>query len=291
MAELITLKHFGAAHRHYHIYRIQSSTVAHNTHYHNYFQVCFVTRGELTHGQESSEVILGPGDAFIIPPGFSHSIHFHNVYSQMYSLSFDGQLFRGSSTQSGAQQFLSDLQSRNGEPVRLRVVLDKQQRSMLQRLMDCLMYQQQTDCPAELSAAPSLIESILYLLAQSYYSQDQNADRLDQLRVYTSTLAQCTEYIDDHYKQNISLSDISRLFGMSRSTFCAVFPQFTGMSLRNYIAQKRILEAQILLRAHPGMPLNQIAAEVGYEEMSTFYRNFLRFAGMSPSEYRKLNKK
>jgi len=209
----------------------------------------------------------------------------------MYSLSFDARLFRGSSKQSGAQQFLSDLQQRNGEPVRLRVELDKQQRSMLQRLMDCLMYQQQTDCPRELSAAPSLIESILYLLAQGYYSQDQNADRLDQLQIYTSTLAQCTEYIDAHYNETISLQDISHLFGMSRSTFCAIFPQYTGMSLRNYIAQKRILEAQILLRAHPSMPLNQVAAEVGYEEMSTFYRNFLRFAGMSPSEYRKLSKK
>jgi len=291
MAELITLKHFDAAKRHYHIYRIQSSSIAHNTHYHNYFQVCFVTRGELTHAQEGAEVILGPGDAFIIPPGFSHSICFRNVYSQMYSLSFDGRLFRGCSKQSGAQQFLSDLQQRNGEPVRLRVELDKQQRSMLQRLMDCLMYQQQTDCPRELSAAPSLIESILYLLAQGYYSQDQNADRLDQLQIYTSTLAQCTEYIDAHYNETISLQDISHLFGMSRSTFCAIFPQYTGMSLRNYIAQKRILEAQILLRAHPSMPLNQVAAEVGYEEMSTFYRNFLRFAGMSPSEYRKLSKK
>lgn len=291
MAELITLKHFNAAHRHYHIYRIQSSTVAHNTHYHNYFQVCFVTRGELTHGQENSEVILGPGDAFIIPPGFSHSIRFHNVYSQMYSLSFDERLLRNNPTQSAALQFLSDLQSSNNEPIRLRVVLDKQQRSMLQRLMDCLMYQQQTDCPAELSAAPSLVESILFLLAQGYYSQDQNADRLDRLQVYTGTLAQCIEYIDTHYKQNISLTDISHLFGMSRSTFCAVFPQYTGLSLRNYIAQKRILEAQILLRAHPEMPLNQIAAEIGYEEMSTFYRNFLRFAGISPSEYRKLNKK
>lgn len=291
MAELITLKHFNAAKRHYHIYRIQSSTVAHNTHYHNYFQVCFVTRGELTHAQEGTEVILGPGDAFIIPPGFSHSIHFRNVYSQMYSLSFDARLFRGNSKQSGAQQFLSDLQSRNGEPVRLRVELDKQQRSTLQQLMDCLMYQQQTDCPQELSAAPSLIESILYLLAQGYYSQDQNADRLDQLQTYTSTLTQCTEYIDARYNEPISLADISHLFGMSRSTFCAVFPQYTGMSLRNYIAQKRILEAQILLRAHPGMPLNQVAAEVGYVEMSTFYRNFLRFAGMSPSEYRKLSNK
>ena len=64
MAELITLDRFGAAARQYHIYRIRSSTVSHQAHYHDYFQVCFVISGALLHSQGNEQVLLMPGDAF-----------------------------------------------------------------------------------------------------------------------------------------------------------------------------------------------------------------------------------
>ena len=71
MPEFVNLDRLGAKERHYHIYRIRSSTVSHQDHYHDYFQVCFVTSGELLHRQGDEEVLLLPGDAFVIPPGFS----------------------------------------------------------------------------------------------------------------------------------------------------------------------------------------------------------------------------
>jgi two-component system response regulator YesN len=152
--------------------------------------------------------------------------------------------------------------------------------------MESLTRQLQSDCPPELSAAPSLISSVLYLLAQSYYQQPQNADQLQDLVNDNSTLLQCTRYIDQHYKEPLSLTSLSKQFGLSRSAFCTLFPQFTGVSLRQYISQKRIQEAQLLIRSHPELPLSQIAMEVGYEDHSTFYRNFLRLTNISPSQYR-----
>ncbi len=292
MAEFVTLEHFRATQRHYHIYRIKSSMLDHQSHYHNYYQVCFVTCGEILHCQEGESIILGPGDAFIIPPGFSHSLHFNNIYSEMYSLAFEDTLFHSGFSQSNAHRFLTDLQTgistRNGLCVRLRVMLDGKQQQSVRALMDCLLRQQNSPCPPELSAVPSLISSVLCLLAQGYYQQPHNAHQFSELVNYNSTLLQCTRYIDQHFKQPLSLTALAKQFGLSRSAFCAVFPQFTGLPLRRYIAQKRILEAQRLIRSHPDLPLNQIALEVGYEDFSTFYRNFLRVAGVSPSKYRDL---
>lgn len=285
MSELVTLDRFQASEKHYHIYRIRSSALDHQTHCHNYYQVCFVTCGEILHHQQGDVVPLGPGDAFIIPPGLSHSLHFNNTYSEMYSLAFEHSLFHAGFSQSNIYQFLTGLQD-SGPSVRLRVVLDKNQRLGIQSLMDCLIRQQAESCPPELSAAPSLISSILYLLAQGYYQQPQNAHRLNELVNYNSTLLQCTRYIDQNFTQSITLTSLAKQFGLSRSAFCTVFPQFTGMPLHRYLAQKRIAQAQLLIRSHPERPLNQIAAEVGYTEESTFYRNFLRQTGMSPSRYR-----
>ena len=290
MAELVTLENFQAAQQHYHIYRIRQTALNHKEHYHNYYQVCYVVSGELKHCQNRDTVTLSAGDAFIVPPGFTHSLHFDNAYTEMYSLAFDTQLFAPGFPQSNAYKFLESLQSKAAVPihnsVRLQVSLSRSQRRLMESLLECLIRQQQEDYPPGLSAAPSLTASIIYLLAQSYYQQPQNTSELDELAVYNSTLLQCVAYIDQHFRESISLEDLTKRFGLSRSSFCSVFPQFTGMPLRRYIANKRIKEAQAIIRAHPKKPLSLVAAEVGYNDDSTFYRNFLQITGVSPSNYR-----
>lgn len=290
MAEFVTLETFQAAQRHYHIYRIRQTELNHKDHYHNYYQVCYVVSGELKHCQSCDTVTLSAGDAFIVPPGFAHSLHFDNAYTEMYSMAFDEQLFAPGFPQSNAYKFLESLQVKAAVPagnsVRLQVTLSRSQRRLMESLLECLIRQQQEDCPPGLSAAPSLTASIIYVLAQSYYQQPQNTGELDELAIYNSTLLQCVAYIDQHFREPISLTDLAKRFGLSRSSFCSVFPQFTGMPLRKYIASKRIKEAQTLIRSHPNKPLSLIAAEVGYNDDSTFYRNFLQITGLAPGKYR-----
>lgn len=290
MERLITLKQFNAADRQYHIYRIRSSSIAHKPHYHNYFQICFVVSGELLHKQGQQAVLLGPGDTFLIPPGLSHSLQFTGKASQIYSLSFSPEVFDAGFHQSNAWWFLSQLQPDPVTPIPLRIVPEQDTCRQILSLIECLLWQQQSDCPAQLSAAAGIISAIVCLLAQSYYSQPQNANALAILTSQNNILLQCTQYIDSHYKENISLEALARHFGLSRATFCAVFPQQTGLSPHKYIAKKRIEEAQELIRSHPEKSLNLIAAEVGYDDPSTFYRNFLKITGISPTKYRQMHK-
>lgn len=291
MSELVDLSRFDAQQRHYHIYRIRNSLMDHLAHCHNYFQLCLVTSGRILHCQQGDSVPLGPGDAFIIPPGMTHSLHFDSPYSELYSLAFELSLFHPGFPRSSVYSFLSSLQSdAPGRSVRLRVPLGETQYTGIQTLMDCLIRQQQDDrTPAELSAAPSLISSLLYLLAQSYYVQPHNSRQLGELDDGSSIILRCTRYIEQNYTQPLDLSSLARQLGLSRSTLCAVFPQFTGLSPHRYIAKKRIEAAQLLIRSHPELTLAQVAARVGFEEPSTFYRTFVRLTGLSPSRYRQLH--
>lgn len=290
MADLFTLEQFQAAARHYHIYRIRQTKVAHLDHYHNYYQVCYVVSGEILHRQNDDAVTLCAGDAFIVPPGLTHSLHFNNAYAEIYSLAFEESLFPPGFPQSNAYGFLENLQSKAALPahssVRLCISLNREQRRLIENLLECLIWQQQSNCPTELSSAPSITAAIVYLLAQGYYRQPQNTSKLDELANYNSTLLQCVAYIDSHFREPISLTGLTKQFGLSRSSFCSVFPQFTGMSLQKYVAQKRIKEAQMLIRSSPQKTISQIAAEVGYCDDSTFYRNFLRITGVSPLQYK-----
>lgn len=290
MPELVTLENFQAAQRHYHIYCISSTAVAHLAHYHDYYQVCYVVSGEILHRQGKDVVALRAGDAFIVPPGFVHSLHFNNAYSRMYSLSFSQTLFAPGFSRSNAHQFLAGLQtgaaSMEKETVRLRVPLDKNFRQSMEDLMKCLIRQQETSCPRGLSAAPSLVMSILYLLSQSYFRQPQNAQAYSALSDYSAAVMECIRYVDQHYKEPLSPKELAKRYGLSRSVFFSAFPQFAGMSFRRYVAGKRIAEAQMLMRTHPEQSISQIADAVGYVDDSTFYRNFLQITGVIPSKYK-----
>ena len=292
MADFITLEHFQATDRRYHIYRLRKTKVAHHAHYHNYYQVCYVVSGELIHRQDHDAVTLSAGDAFIVPPGFTHSLHFNNERTEMYSLAFEETLFTPGFPQTSGYQFLKSLHTDTVVPeensVRLRVNLNRGQRKVMENLLECLIQQQQTPCPAGLSAAPNLIAAIICTLAQNYYGQPQNTLEFSKLASYDGTLQQCVAYIDRHFREQVTLNDLSKRFGVSRSSFCAIFPQFSGMPLRKYIANKRIKEAQALIRSDPEKSISLIAAEVGYNDDSTFYRNFLQITGLSPGKYKQL---
>ncbi|MBQ3252709.1 MAG: helix-turn-helix transcriptional regulator [Oscillospiraceae bacterium] len=287
MAEFVNLERFHAKARHYHIYRIRSTYLDHQPHYHNYYQICFVVSGELQHIQQRETVRLTAGNAFIVPPGFIHALHFENTRSEVYSLAFEWDLFGPGFSQSEAGRFLTGLHAKDPRHIgmRLRTVLDNPQRQHLQNILDCLIWQQQEKIPDFVSAAPNLVASALQLLIQSYYSQPQNAPHTPTARD-TGTVEQCLEYIDAHFREALSLNELCKQFGMSRSVFCAAFPQLSGLPLRQYIAQKRIAEAQMLIRSQKQLSLSEVATSVGYQDDTTFYRNFLKIAGVTPSQYR-----
>lgn len=293
MSHLISLDYFEATSRHFHIYKLKNSDVAEQMHHHDYFQVCFVSCGEILHeqlGQTDRSVRLCHGDAFIIPPYFSHRIKFMGGRSEIYSLSFSDTLFHPGFFLSNIAPFLDHLQTHtaptNEEIIRLKIKLDKNQRANIQALFECLLREQ--NGADHLSPAASLIAASLYTLAQGYYQQPENRDDYNEIAVYNSSLAQCIEYIDQHYKENINLSDLAKQFAMSRSSFSSLFPRFTGLSLKQYIRRKRVLEAESIIRDCPNLTMSEISLMVGYEDPSTFYRNFLQISGVSPSEYRKL---
>lgn len=291
MAQFITLEYYQAAERKYHANRISNSAKDGQTHYHDYFQVCYVAEGWIQHRWEQDVVILRKGDAFIIPPGFPHSLHFEPDEAQVLLVVFQDSLFHEGFKLSSIAGFLMDLQrdAIRGK-VHMRISLEQRQRRNVEALLEMLIAEQEADNPQGLTAAPSLISSVLHMLAQCYYGEPRKAMERNALVGYVDTMQRCTDYIDRNYEQRLTLEGLSRKFGVSRSAFCTAFRQYTGVPLRQYIARRRIQEAQIRIRSGQEASLSQIAQAVGYEDDSTFYRNFLRIAGVSPARYRQLCK-
>ena len=93
------------------------------------------------------------------------------------------------------------------------------------------------------------------------------------------------KYLDAHYAEAITLPDIGRAMNLSVYYLAHVFKKVVGYAPMQYIAKRRIGEAQEKL-IHTDLSITDIALGVGYNNVSSFNYAFAKFAGMSPSQLR-----
>ena len=92
-------------------------------------------------------------------------------------------------------------------------------------------------------------------------------------------------FIHNNYAE-ITVNDIVKYSGFTRSYFSTVFHRHTGLSINDYLRQYRLKQICDQIRTSD-LPIAQIAARNGYEDPVVFSRMFRNAYGISPREYRK----
>lgn len=98
-------------------------------------------------------------------------------------------------------------------------------------------------------------------------------------------LPQALAWLSEHFTEAVSLVDLARRLGLSRTTLSAAWNRQVGVSLPRFVARLRIERAKELLRL-TDFPIHRIAAECGFRSDSYFINAFRKLAGVSPGDYR-----
>lgn len=96
-------------------------------------------------------------------------------------------------------------------------------------------------------------------------------------------------YIDNHFKENITLDQLSGLAHMNKYYLVHTFKKEFGTSPINYLISRRIEESRFLLR-ETNHNLSMIAQILGFSSLSYFSQCFRRAEGVSPAKYRQQNR-
>lgn len=96
-------------------------------------------------------------------------------------------------------------------------------------------------------------------------------------------------YIMDNYDKKITLTEICRAIGCSKSTLISIFKQEYGTTVNAYISEVRIAEAKELLSATE-KSISEIAEITGFYDQAYLSKVFSARMGISPSEYRRKEK-
>lgn len=101
----------------------------------------------------------------------------------------------------------------------------------------------------------------------------------------SSLISRAKSFINSHYKNDISLDDVSREIDISPYYFSKLFKEETGANFIEYVTNIRIEKAKALL-SDTELSIKEICAEVGYQDPNYFSRIFKKNVGVTPTEFK-----
>ena len=104
-----------------------------------------------------------------------------------------------------------------------------------------------------------------------------------------SLMEEIKSYIDQHFTERISRTELAARFYISRDHLSHIFRASFGMTIPEYVNQLRIGRAMEELEK--GYAVAEAAEKAGFDNLSYFSTVFKKQIGLSPTDYQKSSRK
>lgn len=129
-----------------------------------------------------------------------------------------------------------------------------------------------------LNLLPSICQDTIPLCPEDHSIMDGQAERGD--RIVT-----ICHYIDQHFREELTLDGIASRANLSPQAFCRYFKKHSGMTLVGYLNRLRINEVCAHLDRNHLDSISLIAYNCGFKSITNFNRIFKHIVGCTPKEY------
>lgn len=260
---------------HHTISQISGSDYYHSPTSHRQHEVLLLLSGELSYVIEGETYKVSRGDMIFVAPGEIHTLKVaggipYERIVLLFDMSVLDTMMRelnidlGAFSYDGRNRFHvidSSLVSEFG--------LDK-------LLFDIITYDD-NDKYKRLLIMSKLIRFIINIDKMVEKNKDNFASPAERDKLISSA----TEYIDEHLFEPIRLDSMAKHLLVSKSTLCHKFASVMNMTVNSYVALKKMSAAAELLRE--GKPAAEVAAALGYDNYNSFFYNYKKTMGASPS--------
>lgn len=246
-------------------------------HVHDYYQLYFVTEGVLLHHLSGECRELNPGDGFLLPPNVPHYIEKQSETCGFFALSFQKKFLSGHLPM--VDDFLFSLSQLKKPPSQM--TLPEGDVAMLSQLL----FKMTAECANIQAGSWEILHQglllVLTLFARCFYETVSAEDPVLSSR---QKVLRVIDFVNVHFTREITLEQVVAENGISKATFCKLFESLTGTTFSKYLHTRRIEKAKQLI--FQGQKIAQVSELCGYQDFSTFYRNFKKITGISPTDYR-----
>lgn len=239
-----------------------------NKHFHDYYEILFISNGSGRLIVEGDEYPIKPGALVLIPP-----FKYHYMYIDDASGSYDRHLIH----------FPLDYLAQDGQKI-LAVLFANEDTSCrfyhahtigsnIISLFDRFEEAARMPDRQQLSYTALLTSELMVLLSLT--------DSGDMPRSSEELGARVMRFLNENLDKDLSLDSISRHFFVSKYYLCRAFKRHNGISIHGYVNQKRVINAKRLIDS--GESASVAAYKVGFGDYSAFFRAYVKIVGTAPT--------
>lgn len=250
-------------------------------HCHPEAEFFFLEEGELSFWVEDREFTLEAGDAILIPPQLVHHASKEPGQDCTYSaLVFSLEWLSGYCGGQG-NLYTNTLMKIPYDWIRVFRSREETDGEMLERLSHFASYQSLPIRQYEMR----LLGELLISFQEIYNAVLEGMRYNDKIDVCRENIQKGIDYVIEHYRDGVSLTELAEATGYSESHFCHRFKQVTGYTPFAYLNRIRVIKAseELLMTQDK---VTEIASRCGFDNISYFNRVFRREMGMPPGAYR-----
>ena len=250
-------------------------------HRHNYIEIVYVCTGEITHYIDGKALVTKQGDMLLMNQYVEHSVKMAGADDLGINFIALPEFFDIPLQMMKKHNVIADFligALRHSKHIPQYLVFHLQEHTpvtnLLENMISSLFFANENEDEIN-QYSMGLV--FLYLI-----------NRLDTLaqnssHSYEDIVVQATlKYIDSEYK-TATLSRIADDFKMSLPAISRMIKKNTGFTFLELLMRKRFQKAVMLLM-ETKLPVEDIVADIGYENQSYFYRQFKKRYGMTPCQ-------
>lgn len=221
---------------------------------------------------KTGHVRSGAGNLIFLVPGTRDSLLWHG-HSQRIVASIDPSLLRDAAEQIGLRSLCDFETCWSFEDKQLAHLLTEMDREMASSWAMGSLYGE-------------LLSMSLSIALIKKYGRVSSVSVPLRGGLSRPRLKQVRDYIDENLHRDLRLKDIAALAGLSLFHFARSFRESSGVTLHQYIVQRRVDRAKLLL-LKPEWTIEQVASASGFSGGSQFSRIFRQTTGATPRTWRR----
>jgi len=272
-------------HTPFNIYHFEAEKWMHSVHKHTYFEIIFILKGKGTHNINGNTFSYNEGDVFLLGPEDFHDFEIEAM-TEFCFIRFN-ELFNKNHTaeKDGPWQQIRKALLYTSSQSRGSIVTDKPEKQKLQSLLAILEgeYENHPSQYFEI-IRDSLMQSMMVILARNLIGQTRTKP------VLKDSVEPLLLYVRQHIYNpaELTMERLSAVFNYAPAYISIFFKKQTGESLKQYIIKHKIklIEARLL---YSQLSFSEIADEFGYTDESHFCKQFRKYTGHTPTEFRKMD--
>jgi AraC family transcriptional activator of pobA len=248
-------------------------------HRHNSYVLVFFTKGSGIHEIDFDTYSIQPGSMFFLQPGQMHHWELSDdvegfviFYSQeMYNLYF-------------GQKTIAEYPFYNSVNNKPEIVFDENEMEAVLSYFNAMIAEIQGDQLLKRDKIMNLLDIIHIEISRKY-----NASQMHQAHSYNSKIKEFEQVLEKNFRSEKTPSFYASQLHITLKHLNRICNEILKKTTTEVITNRIILEAKRMLMDKK-MTINEIAAELGYDDYSYFTRLFKKQTAMTPTAFRTVKK-